>query len=426
MPTQAENLDRTSLGAPSERLFLRHLELENIRGFHHLKLDFGNADQPPRMHTVVIGRNGTCKTTLLRAIALGLATHRDAAALIAEPNGRWVTEGEERGSIVLHFETVNDDLSTNRRLEIVNDRDGERVDSRGGEAPPDPWSQVFMCAYGMGRGHVGGEPGRGYRMMDSVATLFRYEERLVTSELVLRRLHDFLGDRRFDVLLYSLKRALGLGPRHSIKLPPGGGVEISGPDLGAHVPLEGWADGYRMTFCWLIDFYGWALRAGAFDAEGEVSGILLVDELEQHLHPAMQRELLARLGEALPRVQIIATTHSPLVALTAQTDEIVALHRDGSRIRRVGVPRLDGYSAEDVLVEESLFGTDPYAPAMRRRLDRQMELVRMAPKDRSPEQDAELRELTAELGSTTLHRDDPVLDRLDRIEAILNRDGFNE
>ncbi len=258
--------------------------------------------------------------------------------------------------------------------------------------------------------------------MDSVATLFRYEERLVTSELVLRRLNDFLGRERFDAVLAGLKRALGLGPEHQIELPPGGGVEIAGPDLGGRIPLEGWADGYRMTFSWIIDLYGWAMRAGAFDAAGEVCGILLVDELEQHLHPTMQKDLLGQLEKVLPRVQILTTSHSPLVALAARAEQIVALHRNRSSVRRAAVSSLAGYSAEDVLVEETLFGTDPYAPNTRLRIDRQQELARIAPEDRSPEQAAELRRLAKELDPSrapTL-RDDKVVAKLDKIEALLS------
>ncbi len=401
--------------------YIRRVELENIRGFDHLELDFGEGGEPPRMQTLVIGRNGTCKTTLLRAIALGLAQGRDIAALWSLPNGRWITEGKARGVIRLFLGSTEE-----RPCEITfeEDRGDERV--RQGPEISATHEQMLLCGYGVGRGHGndGGEPGRDYRVMDSVMTLFRYDERLVTSELVLRRLRDFLGTERFDAALAGLKRTLGLGPDHRIELPRGGGVQVSGPDLGGRIPLEAWADGYRITFLWMIDFYGWAMRADAFNEDGEVRGILLIDELEQHLHPAMQKELLGQLEQLLPRVQIVATTHSPLVALTARAEQIVALHRDGSRIQRAIVPELTGYSAEDVLVEEALFGTDPYAPGTGRQLDRQHELARIAPEERSPEQVAELRRLSEELdpGHTPDLRDDRVIARLDKIEALLSRE----
>jgi predicted ATP-binding protein involved in virulence len=44
-----------------------------------------------------------------------------------------------------------------------------------------------------------------------------------------------------------------------------------------------------------------------------MTGIVLIDEVEQHLHPRWQLNVMSLLGEAFPKMQFIATTHSPLV-----------------------------------------------------------------------------------------------------------------
>ena len=70
----------------------------------------------------------------------------------------------------------------------------------------------------------------------------------------------------------------------------------------------------------------------------EVDGILLIDEVDLHLHPRWQRQLLDTLAKRLPRFQLICTTHSPLTAQQAGPGELVVLERDkkdGIRARRI-------------------------------------------------------------------------------------------
>src|ERR1700744_1099498 len=78
---------------------ITRIQLRNIRGFRELNLDLSDAEEKPRKRTVLIGKNGTCKTSLLRAIAIGLADRTDASYLSSEPVGGLVSEGCEEGII---------------------------------------------------------------------------------------------------------------------------------------------------------------------------------------------------------------------------------------------------------------------------------------------------------------------------------------
>src|SRR4051794_7344137 len=70
---------------------ITRIRLENIRGFRELDLDISSHDGAPRKRTLIIGKNGTCKSALLRAIAIGLTDDTDASRLISEPIGGLVT-----------------------------------------------------------------------------------------------------------------------------------------------------------------------------------------------------------------------------------------------------------------------------------------------------------------------------------------------
>ena len=60
--------------------------------------------------------------------------------------------------------------------------------------------------------------------------------------------------------------------------------------------------------------------------------IVLIDEIELHLHPAWQQRILSDLMRTFPNAQFIATTHSPQVLTTVEPQRIVELYRDGDNI----------------------------------------------------------------------------------------------
>jgi hypothetical protein len=374
------------------------IQLRNIRGFRKLDLDLSGADAQPRRRTLIIGKNGTCKSSLLRAIAIGFADNTDASRLIAEPIGGLVSEGAQEGTIEILGRKVTDSSEILFRRELLRKGDKESLAIqllliKNLRSP-------FVCGYGAGRFGAGTDSGRSYRIGDSVSTLFRYQETLIDPELTLRRLESSLGTDIYDRTIRGLKRALGLSEEDVIELRPSGGVVISGPTVGGQIPLQGWADGYRLTFSWILDLYAWALRAGSLDEDGHVEGILLIDEIDQHLHPSMQAEILPRLSDLLPKMQIIATTHSPLVALDAKPEELIVLRREGDQVvAEEHVPDFSGYSAEDMLADPRLFDTDVYGTETREKLSEYRELATLPKEERSLDQRDKLRSLATEIGS---------------------------
>ncbi len=366
-------------------MYISRIRLENIRGFRELEIDL-SGEQGPRKRTVIIGKNGTCKTSVLRAIALGLCDLPDANALVSEPIGEMIHRDRAVGEIRLRIDQAE------RVLDL--ERAGVVRQSWIGSTPP-----TFVCGYGAGRHGIGPDTGREYRVADAVYTLFDYNRTLIDPELTLRRLQDFLGTGRYDSALLGIKRALGLSSEDEIYLPRGGGIELSGPMIGGKIRLEGWADGYRMTFHWMLDLYGRAMAADRITPDGHIRGIVLIDEIEQHLHPSMQAEILPRITEVFPEIQLIATTHSPLVALDAKPDELVVLRREGDEVvREESVPDFSGYSAEDMLVDERLFDTEIYAPEMREKVVRYRELAAIPGSRRRGGETRELRSLAVEIG----------------------------
>ncbi len=74
------------------------------------------------------------------------------------------------------------------------------------------------------------------------------------------------------------------------------------------------------------------MRAEKLTSSGEIKGIVLIDELEQHLHPSLQAEMPRRLSSVFPEIQFIATTQSPLMILGASPENVVSLHRKDNMV----------------------------------------------------------------------------------------------
>lgn len=82
-------------------------------------------------------------------------------------------------------------------------------------------------------------------------------------------------------------------------------------------------------------------------------GIVLIDEIELHLHPQWQKETVDKLKKVFPNVQFFLTTHSPMVVSNIDTDQMIIM-KDGSRVNTSYSSF--GKKADEVLIE--LFGID--------------------------------------------------------------------
>src|SRR5713101_7486086 len=166
-------------------MYVSRISLRNVRSFRKLDLDLttqsGSGPPTPRLRTIFIGENGTGKTTLLRAIAVGLADQKDASGLLAEPTGQFVAEGECDATITIELrpnqgrensKTPNTKLTTE-----INDEHGQDV--LRDKKPKNQRVNYLVCGYGIGRANEGPGTGRTYRVIDSVYTLFQYEQTLI-------------------------------------------------------------------------------------------------------------------------------------------------------------------------------------------------------------------------------------------------------
>jgi len=241
----------------------------------------------------------------------------------------WIRAGQNSGMIRCAVDI--DGIPAYSELAFKRENYGETLTARRADDlfKEFVWTQPPLVAgYGATRGPFASRTSsHSYSVRDSTATLFDAEAQLQNPELSIRR--QLSAGRDAQQLLRQLDRILLLPP-NSTQLTSDGFV-ITGHWSGG-VGLAGLSDGYRSTLTWIIDLLGWSMTHAELSngpplAERTLQGIVLIDELEQHLHPTWQRQIIRQLREQFPDLQFIVTTHAPLcvVGTTDLQDSEVAL-----------------------------------------------------------------------------------------------------
>ena len=215
-------------------------------------------------------------------------------------------------------------------------------------------------------------------------------------------------------------------------LPPGQveiGVMIQTDDLKPSgekldpIHVSGLSSGTELTFWWvrLIALvllkhneyrFGWEKRPA----------ILLIDEIENHLHPTWQRRVIPALLKHFPGLQIFATTHSPFVVAGLKAGQVHLLNRDADGVIRASSNDRDiiGWTADQIL--RTFMGVDE--PTDQLTVDRSNRLRELHGKaSLTSEEEAELNDLRRQVGeSFPLNPVDPQLDaQRERYSDLMER-----
>jgi AAA domain, putative AbiEii toxin, Type IV TA system len=136
---------------------------------------------------------------------------------------------------------------------------------------------------------------------------------------------------------------------------------------GIKLPIGALSDGYRAYIGWVGDMlYHICMGAPSGAKLVENRGIVLVDEIDLHLHPEWQRRVIPTLAKTFPNIQFIFTTHSPIVVGSVEWSNIHVLGDKGP----VQSPNaVSGLSAEQILLS-------PYFGLQTTRSERKIEELR--------------------------------------------------
>ncbi|WP_237930053.1 AAA family ATPase [Buttiauxella sp. S19-1] len=178
------------------------------------------------------------------------------------------------------------------------------------------------------------------------------------------------------------------------------------------LPVSLLSDGVRAVVSLVADLAWRCVKLNPHfgqDAPRKTSGIVFIDEVDMHLHPAWQQKIISGLRTTFPNVQFIVTTHSPQVLSTVSKENIRIIGENIAAELVAAEPRAESYGRSNADVLQGVMHVDPM-PTMpeTEELDHYRQLVEQGDLN---SQSSEIDELKDKL-SKTLGADHPELVRI--------------
>lgn len=295
----------------------RRLVLENIGPFPSLELDIAG-------HWVVLlGDNASGKTTVLRALALVLAGDD---ALAGELGETLLRADALQGSISL--ELGNDRLST----KLTRKPDGVEVRASG--ISPVQSGDMLAIAFPAVRGAIkssleASRPESGPSVRDLVPLLRGpLDGRLHSVEAWFDRLQDEGDEEAIEELFRTIATIAPGFPVTFDHVTPDGTVLVRTPD--GVLPLSALSQGVGSLLGWIGTVIRRLTDLDKTSDSSPAFKLVIVDELDAHLHPRWQRLVPKGLIAAFPDVSFVLSTHAPLVLSSVTDARVIRLEREGA------------------------------------------------------------------------------------------------
>lgn len=374
-----------------EPVYFMDLVVENVRCFKDKQvMDLSDGNGKPARWTIILGDNGTGKTTLLKCLAFLMPERHQipnikGSKIIFKPiypigfrnkylessfsNNKNFTysigcENFSKGKFYSNNSRNIDGYSYSEN-EITKTiiSDGTSGFSR---------KNFNIIGYSAKRNLSFGALSESYDN-DPLSNLFNKNPKLINAEAWLLEIDFAIKsaknstkkylEKRYNKVRDTLKKLLPDIQDFRIK-------EITKNNTQAAIEVKtpyGWVDmknlslGYQTFIAWVVD-----LAARLFDRYPDSESpleepcIVLVDEIDLHLHPKWQRKIIGFLSDIFKNAQFIVTAHSPLIVQAAEDANIILLKREGDSVKihnNMDEHAIDDWRFDQILTSE-LFGLD--------------------------------------------------------------------
>ncbi len=387
-------------------IYIQQLEVENIKTFEScttLQLTRPEGDIP--QWTLLLGDNGIGKSTLLQLIAWMKPVLPYDADDVPEdfvPAPMINDEENEVLERLVHKTTKRHQVATVKAVFVANQNLGKtlrtplttcetkmtiELNSVGKlkEVLPEFTSEkesifyrdeVALYAYSASR-QLGRLNLNNQKLLDTIPGFIQEKTELYDAEEILHTLnYAALGAKsdeerekygRFTERVKSMLASLlpdceliediEITPPNPLGRDTEGGIAIS-TKHGKKIAFSDFSLGYKTVTSWTIDL-AWRLFSKHHQRSEnplQEPAIVLIDEIDLHLHPLWQREIMTNLSQHFPNVQFIASAHSPLMVQAAVNSNYAVLKFNDDGVKIENEPEgIDGWRIDQILTSE-LFG----------------------------------------------------------------------
>ncbi len=315
---------------------LDSLHLKDLCTIKDLRLEFAKPEVDRGQWIVLLGENGTGKTTFLRALALTLTTYNTAVHAYGNlpPDADMVRNDAKTASCTIRCGDQSYQLALTK---------GPR-ETQLGQQPNGSTSRPLVFGYGCRRGSAfGGARAAEIEvasrdiatLFDPTASLYPAFNWLKEQKLLARE----NPDKRGPIFAALTSGLCSLLPEVSAIDVHGDNVWVTAPALGGEVPMAALSDGYLTTIGWVIDLIAsWFERSEQLSLPitskfyEEMTGLVLLDEIDLHLHPRWQLTVIKDVRRLFRRMSFVVTTHNPAAVVGAKPEEIWILKNEDGRI----------------------------------------------------------------------------------------------
>jgi len=291
-------------------MWIKKLDLVNFRGIASLSLDL---DRPL---TVLVGPTGSGKSSVLRALAaLTAQKHGDPEVHLEERDLRVMQDGARVCALLKHSQGHEFEAQISNVNRVWDPVPVCHPGSFPGESDPSPDLQRIFLTQSLVHTVL--------RLPWFVAW-FKERENLENAEIVQTRNFEY-QDPQLRVIREALSE-LHVGVRDPrIQRDPSGDTIVVRKAY-TWLRLDQLSEGEREPWVLIADLALQFVQASPSSMLARnLEAVVLIDAVEQGLHPRMQREILPSLQRAFPRAQFIVTTHSPQVLSSIPNKAVVRL-----------------------------------------------------------------------------------------------------